>query len=82
MVKRIKNLVSKVFCILGALTPLLSLTVLLLMLYNNTWTITSVMQFVFFTVLYLASTIDNAVDRVIDKIAKKKTEHKNKNCNQ
>ena len=72
MVKRIKNSVNKVFCILGALTPLLSLTVLLLMLYNNTWTITSVMQFVFFTVLYLASTIDNAVDRVIDKIGEKR----------
>lgn len=67
MVKRIKNLVNKVFCILGALTPLLSLTVLLLMLYNNTWTITSVMQFVFFAVLYLTSTIDNAVDRIAEK---------------
>lgn len=78
MVERIKNLVNKVFCILGALTPLLSLIILLFMLCNNTWTITSIMQFMFFAVLYLTSTIDNAVDR----IAEKKTEHKNKNCNQ
>ena len=67
MVKRIKNLVSKVFCILGAFTPLLSLIILFFMLCNNTWTITSVMQFVFFAVLYLTSTIDNAVDRIAEK---------------
>lgn len=71
MVEKIKCRINQVFCILGALAPLFGLLVLMLMLYSNIWTITSIMQFVFFTVLYLASVIDNAVDRVIDKIAKK-----------
>ena len=71
MVEKIKCRINQVFCILVALAPLFALLVLMWMLYNNIWTITSIMQFVFFTVLYLASVIDNAVDRVIDKIGEK-----------
>ena len=71
MVEKIKCRINQVFCILGAFSPLFALLVLMWMLYNNIWTITSIMQFVFFTVLYLASVIDNAVDRVIDKIGEK-----------
>ena len=74
MVEKIKCRVNQVFCILGALSPLFALLVLMWMLYNNIWTITSIMQFIFFAVLYLASVIDNAIDRVTDKIAEKEKE--------
>lgn len=71
MVEKIKCRVNQVFCILGALAPLFGLIVLILMMYNNIWTISNIMQFIFFSVLYLASVIDNAVDRITDKIGKK-----------
>ena len=71
MVEKIKCRVNQVFCILGALAPLFGLIFLILMMYNNIWTISNIMQFIFFSVLYLASVIDNAVDRVIDKIGAK-----------
>ena len=74
MVEKIKCRVNQVFCILGALAPLFGLIVLILMMYNNIWTISNIMQFIFFSVLYLASVIDNAVERVIDKIAEKEKE--------
>ena len=74
MVEKIKCRVNQVFCILGALAPLFGLIVLILMMYNNIWTISNIMQFIFFSVLYLASVIDNAVDRVIDKIGEKEKE--------
>ena len=74
MVEKIKCRVNQVFCILGALSPLFALLILMWMLYNNIWTITSIMQFIFFAVLYLASVIDNAIDRVTDKIAEKEKE--------
>ena len=48
-------------------------------MYNNIWTISNIMQFIFFSVLYLASVIDNAVDRVIDKFGEKRN---NKQFNQ
>ena len=73
MVEKIKCRVNQVFCILGALAPLFAMTVLMFMVYNNIWTISSIMRFVFFAVLYLASVIDNAVDRVTDKIGEKET---------
>ena len=72
MVEKIKCRVNQVFCILGALSPLFALLVLMFMMYNNIWTISSIIQFVFFAILYLASVIDNAVDRVIDKIGEKR----------
>ena len=74
MVEKIKCRVNQVFCILGALAPLFGLIFLILMMYNNIWTISNIMQFIFFSVLYLASVIDNAVDRVIDKIGEKEKE--------
>ena len=74
MVEKIKCRVNQVFCILGALAPLFGLIFLILMMYNNIWTISNIMQFIFFSVLYLASVIDNAVDRVIDKISEKEKE--------
>ena len=74
MVEKIKCRVNQVFCILGALAPLFGLIFLILMMYNNIWTISNIMQFIFFSVLYLASVIDNAVDRVIGKIGEKEKE--------
>ena len=39
MVEKIKCRVNQVFCILGALAPLFGLIFLILMMYNNIWTI-------------------------------------------